>query len=273
MSATPRPENRNSGAYRAGVHELSQSVSRYELWCFLGCQDILLRYRRSILGPWWITLSTGILVGALGLLWSRIFKIDIESYLPYFAIGQVLWTLISGIVTESCLGFVQFEALIKQVRLPYGAYILRIMVRHIIVLAHNLVIIVVVALLCRTQIGYVSLLALPGIMIVLIGLYSLSICCAVICTRYRDVVSIVASALNILYFLSPVMWLPEALGERSGLLYFNPVYYWLLLCRDPLLGRTPPLEAWIAASGSSLVLVIVAIFLLGKSRDRISYWI
>jgi ABC-type polysaccharide/polyol phosphate export permease len=134
-------------AFGVGWADLLQSFQRHELWLFLSWQDIRQRYRRSVLGPFWMTLSTGILVGTLGFLWSALFNQPIAEYLPFFAIGHVVWTFLSGALTEACVGFTQFESIIKQVRIPFGAMLLRVVVRHLIVLAHNFLIVVVEYLL------------------------------------------------------------------------------------------------------------------------------
>ena len=126
--------------------ELKGALVSHERWLFMGMQDIKLLYRRSIIGPWWVTISTGILVAMLGFLWSHIFGSDLQNYLPFFAVGFIVWGWMSGQFIDAAGGFFQFQGVIKQIKLPFLIYIFRLNVRQFIIFLHNSVIIVLVLL-------------------------------------------------------------------------------------------------------------------------------
>ena len=111
----------------SGASDLLSAVQRHELWLYLGWQDIRQRYRRSVLGPFWLTISTGIQIGTLGFLWAALFHQDLHEFLPFFAVGLVLWSMVSGVMLEACTGFTQFESIIRQTRLPFSAFLLRLL--------------------------------------------------------------------------------------------------------------------------------------------------
>src|SRR3954471_14488124 len=94
---------------RDGLHDLRDGIASHELWGFMGWQDIRQRYRRTILGPWWLAISTAMLVFFLGFLWSEIFGVNVEVFMPFFVTGYVLWTFLSGVITEATTAFTQFE--------------------------------------------------------------------------------------------------------------------------------------------------------------------
>ena len=96
--------------------DLYRGVRAWPLWLTLAWNDIAMRYRRSTLGPLWMTLSTGILVVSLGLLYSRIFQTDIATYLPYLALGFIVWGFLSTTINESCQAFSESERIIKQIK-------------------------------------------------------------------------------------------------------------------------------------------------------------
>lgn len=116
-----------------GLRDLYQGIGNFPLWSMLGWSDIRQRYRRSALGPFWITLSTGLFIALLGVIYSRIFNQDIATYLPYIAVGLICWGFISGTTMESCVVYIEGTAVIKQVRLPYSIYPLRMIWRSFIV--------------------------------------------------------------------------------------------------------------------------------------------
>ena len=99
--------------------DLYCGVRAWPLWLTLAWNDIAMRYRRSTLGPLWMTLSTGILVVSLGLLYSRIFQTDIATYLPYLALGFIVWGFLSTTINESCQAFSESERIIKQIKIPF----------------------------------------------------------------------------------------------------------------------------------------------------------
>jgi hypothetical protein len=70
----------------AAWRDIGDGLRMYELWLFLGWRDTKKHYSRTVLGPLWLTLSMGIMVGSLGVLYASIFKIDINTYLPSGAV-------------------------------------------------------------------------------------------------------------------------------------------------------------------------------------------
>jgi lipopolysaccharide transport system permease protein len=211
-------------------------------------------------------------IGVLGLLWSQIFQLPIASYLPFFAIGLVVWTWISTQINDACTGFTQFEHIIKQTRLPYPAYLLRVGVRNTLILAHNLVVVVVVLLLCGTGWHQVAWLSLVGLALVAVIAMLLSILVAIFCTRYRDFPPLVASLLQVAFFLTPILWEPSALRAKAWLADINPLFHWIEVIRQPLLGQIPASTHYLWTVGSMMLLGMLAVWLLGRHQDRIAYW-
>jgi lipopolysaccharide transport system permease protein len=259
-------------ALARGVHELLGAVSLKDTWAYSGLQDIRLRYRRSFLGPWWLTLSTAITIAVLGVLWSKIFEMDIAEYLPFFAVGHVIWTWISAQLNDACAGFTQFEHIIKQTRLPYPTYLLRLSIRHTLILAHNAVVVAAVLLFAGTGFHAVSWLALIGVALVFVICVLVAIVLAIGCARYRDLQPLIASGLQIAFFVTPILWQPGALRSAAWMAELNPLFHWIELIRQPLLGHLPAAAHYWWTGASMAVLGAVSLWLLGRERDRIAYW-
>jgi lipopolysaccharide transport system permease protein len=211
-------------------------------------------------------------IAVLGLLWSQIFELAITRYLPFFAIGLVVWTWLSTQINDACTGFTQFEHIIKQTRLPYPTYVLRLSVRNTLILAHNSVVVVAVLLFCGTGWHLVAWLALAGLALVAVIVVLISILVAISCTRYRDFPPLVGSMLQIGFFLTPILWEPSALHGKAWLANINPLFHWIEVIRQPLLGQSPAGLHYVWTAGSVLVLGAATLWLLGRQRDRIAYW-
>jgi len=239
----------------------------------MGWQDIRQRYRRTVLGPWWVAISTGLLVLVLGVLWSEIFQVEVRTFLPFFAVGYVLWTFLSGAINEACTGFTQFEGIIKQRRMPFSILLYRIGMRHVIALAHNAVIIAALLLWTRPAWSLGTLLAIPGLVLFVVTVFLALIPVAIFCTRFRDFPQIVGNVLQVAFFATPIMWRPDVLRKYQWFADYNPVAHLLDVVRLPLLGAAPGWESW-AWSGALLVVSFVAAaYLLGRYRHRVAYWL
>jgi ABC-type polysaccharide/polyol phosphate export permease len=260
--------------FLSGAFELIEALKFHPSWFFLGCQDIRLKYRRSVLGPLWLTLSTSIFIGSLSFLWSSILSTDLKTYLPYFAIGQILWIWISTSITESCGGFTQFEGLIKQIKLPFPIYILRICTRNFIILIHNFVVILIIIFLIFPSVNITTIfLIIPALLLLQICIYSIALFLAIVCTRYRDITQIVNSLILLIFFFTPIMWFVKSLGSHQWIADFNPLFHLISIARLPLLGEFPSLLNWACSLSTTFFSLILSVYYLGKFSKKIAYWL
>lgn len=254
--------------------DLLDGGQRWRLWSKLGWHDIRKRYRRSMLGPFWLTLSMAVMVGSLGLIYGTLFRLDLENYLPFLAVSLATWNFVSSSLTEGCTSFIDLEPLIKNVRIPMSLHMLRALWRNLIIYAHNIVIFAVVAVIFGVQPGITGiLLALVGLGLLLVNAGWIMLLCGVICTRFRDVPPIVASVIQLLFFVTPVMWKPELLGERRYVMMLNPFYHLIEAVRAPLLGQAFQWENWAAGLLFAAVGWAFTFLFFARFRKRIAYWL
>lgn len=253
--------------------DLLEGARRWRLWSRLGWHDIRKRYRRSVLGPFWLTLSMAVLVGSLGLIYGTLFRLELEGYLPFLAVGLATWTFIASFLNEGCIGFIEMEPLIKNVRIPMSLHVLRALWRNLIIYGHNIVIFAVVALIFGIWPGAAGLLAVAGLALLLVNAGWIMLLLGMICTRFRDVPPIVGSVIQLLFFVTPVMWKPELLGDRRYLMVLNPFYHLLEVIRAPLLGEVPGWESWVAGLLFAVAGWAFTFACFTRFRKRIAYWL
>jgi len=256
-----------------GFIDLLKGLAAYELWTFLGWQDIRQRYRRTILGPWWLAISTGFLVIGLGFLWSEIFRVDVHSFLPFFVIGYVLWMFFSGVISEACVGFIQFEGLIKQQRIPFSAYLYRISVRHLIMLGHNSVVAIVIVLWSGPVWSPNNLLVIPGLVVFLGSILMMSVPVAILCTRFRDMPQAITTVLPTAFFFTPIFWRPDTLDKFRWVADYNPLAHLIDVVRMPLLGIAPGINVWSWSLSTLAISMAGGAWLLGRYGHRLAYWL
>ncbi len=279
MSSAPAPSRAlasgGAPASQAGlaVLDVAAGVRAWDLWGMLGWQDIRRRYRRSKLGPFWLTISMGVLVGSLGVLYAGLFKVEVADYLPFIATGFTIWALIAGLINEGCNAFIAAERIVKQIAMPLSVHVYRVMWRNLIVLAHNAVIYAVVAVAFALQPGWTALLALPGLALLCLNGLWVGLLLGLISARFRDVPPIVESIVRVAFFLTPIIWKPELVPDRALVLDFNPFYHVVELVRAPLLGQVPALHSWLAVAGFALAGWLLTLIMYRRYRWRIAYWL
>ena len=261
--------------FKSGSRDILAALQSYNLAGILGWQDIRQRYRRSSLGPFWLTISMGVLIGALSLVFGTLFKSPLSEFLPFLTIGLILWMFISTTLNESCLGFIATEAMIKQISLPLYTHILRVLWRNLIIFAHNFVIFPFVLLLFWKPLPATALLSLAGFVVLLVNLSWMALLLGIFCTRFRDVPQIISNVLQVFFYLTPIIWMPSMLPQRVGMVYLNinPFSHFIEIVRAPLLGSYPTVLNWQVAAGAALVGWMLTLLIYGRFRSRIAYWL
>ena len=168
------------------AEDLIAGFRAWRIWTVMGWDDIRQRYRRSVIGPFWITLSMGVFILLLGVIYSRLFNTPLEHYLPYLTVGYIVWGFISSTTTEACNAFHESGRIIKQIKLPYSIYVMRVIWRNFIVFLHTVVIYIPIAIFFKVSVGPVTLLALPALLLVVLNQTWLAVVIGILSTRYRD---------------------------------------------------------------------------------------
>jgi ABC-2 type transport system permease protein/lipopolysaccharide transport system permease protein len=255
------------------LQDVIDGLSLWALWGKLGWNDILQRYRRSLLGPLWLTASMAVMVVSLGLVYSTIFKTELHDFIPFLCVGLLIWNYISTILSEAGTLFTGAESYIKQIRLPYSFYVLRFLWSKVIIFAHNFVIYFAVLIYFQMWPGSVAFFAIPGFLLVTFNGALASMYLGMMSARFRDIPQVVASLIQIVFFITPIMWKPELLGQHSGLMALNPFFHLIEIVRAPLLGHMPSLLNYTAAVLITFANALMAAVFFVRFRSRISYWV
>ncbi len=258
-----------------GLSDLFRAVDRYSLIAMLGWQDVRQRYRRSALGPFWLSISMGVTICTIGVVFGKIFNTPMVEFLPFLSIGMIMWTYISTVLTESCTSFIASEGIIKQLPLPFFVHTLRTVWRNTLILFHNIVLLPIVFLVVSKSITPVAFLAIPGIILAVLNLIWVSLVLGILCARYRDMPQIVTSIIQVVFYLTPVMWMPSSLPVNMGkyILQWNPLFHMMEIIRSPLLGQVPSTVNWMVSLFIAIIGWVCALIILSRYKNRIAYWL
>jgi lipopolysaccharide transport system permease protein len=261
--------------FQLAGEDLREGFVLWRLSWALALADIRLRYRGSMLGPFWLTLSTAVMIGSMGFLYADLFHTDIHKYLPYLAVSLILWSFMSTLIADGCVCFTGSEGLIKGTRMPFTVHTMRCVFRNVIVLAHNVIVIALVFLLLGVHVSTYALLAIPGLALWIVNGFAMAFLVGTFCARFRDVPQIIASIIQIAFFVTPVIWNANILNTHPRafmLIRLNPFYYMMEIIRAPLLGTPLSLDLVLKALIVTAVLIAMSSLIFARTRGRLAYW-
>ena len=259
----------------SGAKDVFSAFKNFYLSLYLAYSDIRQKYRRSSIGPFWITISTAVMITCIGGIFGGLFKTPMKDFLPFLTSGLILWGFVSSCLIDSTTVFVSAESVIKQLPLPITTHVLRMVSRNVIIFFHNIIILPFVFLIVQKGVNKDIFLCLPGFFLLVVNLLWMSLLLGIICIRFRDLGQIVNSVLQIFFYITPIIWLPSLLPERTSLMILEPnlFYHLLQIVRAPLMGELPSYLSWIISVISAIIGWILTLALFNRYRSRIAYWL
>jgi lipopolysaccharide transport system permease protein len=255
------------------LQDITGGLARWRLAVALARLDIRNRYRGSVIGPFWLTLSTAVMVAGIGVLYSALFKLSLTEYLPFLVVSLLVWQTLSQIITDAGNSLTSSEGIIRQVPLPYTVHVLRFVIRNAIIAAHSLPLIAVVFAIFGVVPGWGALMALPGLLLLFANAFAVGLFLGMICARFRDIQQIVASVMQLAFFLTPVLWKPELLAGNQVWLPLNPFFVLMETVRGPLVEGGASWLVWLAALVYTGAACTAAFVFFVRFRGRIAFWV
>jgi ABC-2 type transport system permease protein len=264
-----------SRSWARAFGDLRQGWRQRSLWGYLGWQDIKQRYRRSVLGPLWISISMGVIATAMGILYGTLFGEDITTFLPYVATGLLIWNFVNGCILEGSEVFIANEGLIRFLPAPISLHVYRLLWRQTLFFLHNLVIWLLLVIIFPQPLSASVLLAVPAFLLLLLNGGWLAVLAGIVATRFRDIPPIIASLTQLLFFMTPIVWSYERLKSNplSAYIELNPVMHFVEIVRQPLLGQPIVWRHWVVVGVITVVGCTVSLVCLRNYRSRVAYWV
>lgn len=277
MSETQHPFRMTAptpgGPFAIAWQDIRQAVLLAPMWLHAGWIDVIWRFRRTRIGPFWHTLSLGAFVVVMGTIWSVVLAQDPALYFRYVGTGLIVWSLIASFITEGASAIINGQSAALSMRFPYVAFALGHGWRALLLFAHHFVLYLLIVLGTWYWPGWAALLAIPGLALVVANGVWMSLLAGIIGLRRRDFVPAIATAMQLMMFVTPVFWPKDKLGpELAFAADLNPLYHLIGIVRDPLLGVAPPLESWLFAVVTLGAGWLFTLWVYGRCRDRMAYW-
>ena len=263
------------GTISSGIKDIRAGLSRRAIWWGLSWQSIKSQYRRTYLGPWWITVQQVIFVAGLSLLFGILLKQDLKTFVPYVAVGFIAFSWMTGMISGGATSITGNGAAIKTAPGPLSIYSLSNFAGNTIQFAHDSVVIVIVLIVFQVSITWSILLVPVALALIAINGIAVGLWLGPLVARYRDVGQIVNSITRVLFFFTPIFWVTTDVSnaQLAWLAGWNPLAYFLSFVRAPLLGQTPTTTVIIGSFAFTAVNVLIALIHFSRTRDRLAYWL
>ena len=251
--------------------DIISSMNYWRYWLKLGYLDIKNKYRRTFFGPLWVTGTVAIIIFAVGPLYGTIFNRPMDTYLLHLATGMTFWFFLSSTISETTTAFIDNGSIIKNTNKPINIHLLRIISRNTIILMHNLIIPILIAI--YYDFFSINILYLiPVIILLVFFLFLVSFPIAILSTRFRDLIPLIQNILQLFFFLTPIFWVSGTEMQRFSFLYLNPFDYFISLARMPFYSTMNSLTIYIILL-FMFIFYFISIYLFKKYANRISYWL
>jgi lipopolysaccharide transport system permease protein len=257
----------------AALQDITNGAKNWRAWTQLASDDLHSRYRRTVLGPFWVTIAHSFFVFGYALWTSMVLKLPLAEAFLYVAAGLTVWSFIATSLCEAPGIFPRTGGFISAYDLPISLQIYRVVSGQVLTFGHNFIVFLAAMVWLRAWPGITILIAIPGLFVVTMACVSWSFFLSVFGTRYRDVGPLINSVVGVLLILTPVFWRKADIGKATWLAEFNPIYHLIELIRAPLLGAMPTQMNWLVSFTLIVVCCLVSFWTFAAQRRNISYWL
>jgi ABC-type polysaccharide/polyol phosphate export permease len=261
------------GPLALALHDWSRSFRLWTLWYNLALEDLRDRYRRTFLGLSWIVLSFALFVAVKVLVFGQLTAVPAAEFGLFVTLGFGLWTYINAMIMDACTAYMHSRPWILGTATPYPVFLLQVVLRNWMIF--SLILLVMAGSLYWKPTPWTSamLWALPGLAVYLLCSLWLAAILAPLCARYRDLYHAVQTGMRLIFFATPILWMPASSGKLALIAHLNPISHFVAIVREPLMYDRVPIDSWMIVLSINAVGVVAAVLVYCLTRRRIPHWV
>lgn len=261
------------GGHPGVLGDWMRGLSMWRLWTALGAEDIADRYRRTAIGVVWIALSFALFVAVKLLVFGQMVEASTVEFGLFVALGFGLWTYINAMVLDACTAFIHARHWILGVSLPYPVFILQAVTRNILMFASILV--VMAAAVAWSGVPWAAAQASVPVAFAAYVLTSLWLAAilAPLCARFRDLNHAAQTVMRLLFFVTPILWMPETNAVLASIARYNPIAHFIEVIREPIMHGTIPVDSWAWVVAINVVGLPLGCVVYARTRRNVVFWV
>ena len=261
--------------FEAAANDVGEGLRRWRNWSYLAAEKVRNHYRRTVLGPWWVTVQTAVWVTGIAFVFGQVNQEPLKTFLPYVAVGYITFGLIMGLTRAGASVFVRNAGTMKSTRQALSSLVLRDVASEFITFAHTIVLYLVMLVAGVVPLSPKMLIALPVLGLIAVNGLFVGLWLGPTVARFRDVEPFVNSILAVAIFFCPIFYHSDSLssGVRAGVLTWNPFAYLIDAFRAPLIGDGLSPSFYIGLGIVTAVNALLALVVFTTTRSRLPYWV
>ena len=254
------------------LKDLVAGFRLYPVWLHQSYHSLSSKYKRTVLGSLWIAGQFAFVSIAFTVVFGVLFHRNLHDFLPYAMAGNLTATACLGILLDGPELYMSNAGIIRNYAYPFTYFGFEQTARTLMLFGHNLIVYYVFMIFDQAlHVPHWSVIF--GLAIDAVAIMSWSLVTGMLAARYRDLRFLLPSLATPLFFLTPIYWPVENLGDHQYIANFNPLYSMISVVRLPLMGQAPTELNWevsvlVALLGCAAWFVAFIFF-----RRRIPFWI
>lgn len=257
----------------AVIEELREIIRFRELLTQLVARNILVRYKRSVLGLAWTMLNPLLMMTILTIVFSNLFRISTAHYPVYVLSGLIVWNFFSQTTLTAMTELLWGSGLLLRIYVPHTVFVLAAVGTGIVNLLFALIPLTLIMLLTGVPLSP-TLIVLP-IPIVLTAMFATGtgLLLSILAVSFVDLVDIYQVALTAWLYLTPIIYPKEILpSSLQWLFLLNPMYYFLETFRLPIYAAAlPTIETLLPASVLAVSVLALGWWVFTRNADGLAY--
>lgn len=232
-------------------------------------RDIKVKYRRSFLGYIWTVLSPLLMMMVITIVFSYVFRYEIENYTVYLLSGQLVFNFFSEATTNAMSSIINSRSLISKVHVPKYVFPLSRVISAFVNLIFSLAAILIMLIITRATIyPTIFLFPLPLIYLFMVAL-GIGLILSVLTVFFRDVLHIYSVVTTALMYFTPIFYPVSILPEYAmNIMKFNPLYHIVEMFRSYVMyGELVSIEEHLICITFGLGFTLLGLLIFKKKQD------
>lgn len=232
-------------------------------------RDIKVKYRRSVLGVLWTLLNPLLMMIVLSIVFSNLFKFDVEYFPVYLLSGQLMFNFYNESTSNAMSAILNNGSLIKKVYVPKYLFVVSRLLSSVINLAASFSALILVILAMRLPLTWKVVLSVIPLGLLAVFSLGVSLFLAAVTVKFRDVMHLYSVFTTALLYLTPVIYPMSILPEKVKILVMlNPITNYVMMFRETMMyGHFPSVSSIVLAAIEAGVMLIIGLRVFYKMQD------
>ena len=238
-------------------------------------RDLKRKYRRSVLGYFWSLLNPLLMMTVMMIVFSYMFRFQIENYPLYLICGQTLFNFFNESTSQSLYSIIDNGPLLKKIYVPKYVFPISRVLSCFVTMSFSMVAILIVMVFTRVRFHFTILLFWAPMLYLLVFCCGMSLILSSLSVRFRDVMHLHGVLIMVWMYATPVFYPIEAVPEQvARFIRLNPMYVFITMLRQLLLyGSVPGPGLWLSGAGMALLAFAFGAWVFNKVQKSFIYYI